>query len=257
VRVLTEGVHSGSASGIVPTSWRLLNRLLARLEDPDTGEVLVPELWAEIPDEVRAEAGRAAELSGDPAASMPAVPGLVAGGTSGADRLVRRAWAPTLTVTGVDGLPPPERAGNVLRPYTTVKLSIRLPPTVDARGAQEAVASVLADRAPEGADVSVTFGSPANGWAAPTLPAWAQGSLDAASSECFGHRSATQGEGGTIPFLAMLGERYPGTPIVATGVLGPGSNAHGPNEFLDLPMAEAVTVATARLISAAAGEGSP
>ncbi len=248
VEVLTEGVHSGSAGGIVPTSFRLLRVLLDRLEDPRTGEVRLATLHAETP---RATTGAAAP-DWDATEVFPVVPGLELDGTSDRDRLARRAWAPALAVTGIDGVPTVREGGNVLRPFTTAKISLRLPPTVDAAKAMEAVESALLADPPSNARVHVHFDAPATGWVAPPLCEWADAAFTRASEELFGSAPGTLGEGGTIPFLAMLGTRYPGVPLVATGVLGPGSNAHGPNEFLHLPMAEAVTVATARLLEAAA-----
>lgn len=247
VQVLTEGVHSGSAGGIVPTSFRLLRQLLDRLEDPRTGEVLVPGLHAAVPDAFQASEPppwRAAE-------SFPTVPGLELEGDSDVDRLARRAWGPALAVTGMDGIPAVRDGGNVLRPSTTAKLSLRLPPTVDAGEAVRALEAVLVADPPAGATVSVTAETPATGWVAPAFDPWVTEAFAEASAEVLGTAPGSLGEGGTIPFLAMLTQRYPGTPLVATGVLGPGSNAHGPNEFLHLPMAEAVTVATARLMAAA------
>ena len=57
------------------------------------------------------------------------------------------------------------------------------------------------------------------------------------------------GEGGTIPFMGMLGEKFPGAQFMITGVLGPHSNAHGPNEFLHIPTGKRVTAAVARVIA--------
>ncbi len=246
VHVLTEGVHSGSAGGIVPTSFRLLRVLLDRLEDPDTGDIRLAALHAGEPAGEQG-AGRGWEAT----EVFPVVPGLRLDGASDEERLARRAWAPSLTVTGMDGIPAVRDGGNVLRPFTAAKISVRLPPTVDASEAMSAVESALLADPPAGARVEVRFDTPATGWAAPPLEDWAALAFTRASEELFAKPPGTLGEGGTIPFLAMLGERYPGVPLVATGVLGPGSNAHGPNEFLHLPMAEAVTVATARLIEAA------
>jgi len=248
VQVLTEGVHSGDAGGIVPTSFRLLRRLLDRVEDPKTGEILLPELHADVPGFDGSEAVGPWEAAG----YFPAVPGLAFAGDSEAERLVRRAWKPALAVTGIDGVPSVRDGGNVLRPFTTAKISLRLPPTVDAEHAASALTSALTADPPEGASVSLQMEAPASGWASPSLDDWVAEALRRASLEVFGRPPGALGEGGTIPFLAMLGERWPGVPLVATGVLGPGSNAHGPNEFLHLPMAEAVTVATARLLEAAA-----
>jgi acetylornithine deacetylase/succinyl-diaminopimelate desuccinylase-like protein len=248
VQVLTQGVHSGNAGGIVPTSFRLLRQLLDRLEDPGTGEVRVPELRAEIP-----ESHRSSETAGPPMAeTFPVVPGLELEGTSDADRILRRAWAPALAVTGMDGIPAVRDGGNVLRSSTTAKVSLRLPPSVDAAAAAGAIESLLTSDPPSGASVRVTFETPASGWVAPPFADWVTDAFTLASMETLGRPPGSLGEGGSIPFLAMLAERYPGAPLVATGVLGPGSNEHGPNEHLYLPMAEAVTVATARLVEAAA-----
>jgi acetylornithine deacetylase/succinyl-diaminopimelate desuccinylase-like protein len=252
VEVLTEGVHSGSAGGIVPTSFRLLRVLLDRLEDPRTGDVRLAALHADVP----GATVRAAAPDWDATEVFPVVPGLELDGASESDRLTRRAWMPALAVTGIDGIPAVRDGGNVLRPFTTAKISLRLPPTVDATKAREAVESALLTDPPSRARVHVHFDAPATGWAAPPLDDWVDAAFTRASEELFGTAPGSLGEGGTIPFLAMLGERYPGVPLVATGVLGPGSNAHGPNEFLHLPMAEAVTVATARLVEAAGARAS-
>lgn len=249
VQVLTEGVHSGSASGVVPTSFRLLRRLLDRLEDPATGDVRLAELHADLPPDLGEGAGGVEWRGAD---VFPIVPGLQLSGSSEAERLVRRSWLPALTVTGIDGVPSVRDGGNVLRPSTTAKISLRLPPPVDATRAAAALERVLTEDPPDGAMVSVRTETPASGWVAARLDPWVIDAFAETSMEIFGNPPGSLGEGGTIPFLAMLGARYPGAPLVATGVLGPGSNAHGPNEFLHLPMAEAVTAATARLLAAAA-----
>ena len=248
VRVLTEGVHSGSAGGVVPTSFRLLRRLLDRVEDARTGEVLLHALRARVPASHRA----IDPVGWEAAQSFPVVEGLHLAGETEADRLLRRAWSPALAVTGMDGLPAVRDGGNVLRPSTTAKLSVRLPPTVDSERAAATLAEALGADPPEGAQVEVHLDTPATGWVAPDLDPWVADALDRASREVFAHPPGAYGEGGTIPFLAMLGVRFPGVPLVATGVLGPGSNAHGPNEFLHLPMAEGVTVAVAHLYAATA-----
>ena len=253
VDVLTEGVHSGLAGGVVPSSFRVLRQLLSRVEDERTGAVLLPEVQAEVPARRRAELESvASQIPGAVDADLPTVPGLVLGGATAADRLIARAWEPSLAFTGIDGVPPVREGGNVLRPFTTAKLSLRLPPTVDARRAADALVAALTSDPPEGARVTVDVETPADGWMAPDPEPWVAGAIDTASQVCFGRPSSSYGEGGTIPFLPSLAGRFPGIQLVATGVLGPGSNAHGPNEFLHLPMAKAVTVAVATLMAAAA-----
>jgi acetylornithine deacetylase/succinyl-diaminopimelate desuccinylase-like protein len=253
VEVLSEGVHSGTASGIVPDTFRIARRLLDRLEDPETGRVLVPELWADVPEGRRAElAAVAADLGPALTAAFPYVEG--AGPARPADDhealLAAKTWEPTLTVVGADGLPPTRTAGNVLRPSTTLALSFRLPPTVDAQEAAGAVAATLAVDPPHGARVAFAVDAAESGWDAPPTEPWLADALAGASEALFGHPARSIGEGGSIPFMAMLGRRFPAAQFVLTGVLGPGSNAHGPNEFLHLPTGRRLTAAMALVLDA-------
>ncbi len=252
VDVLTEGVHSGLAGGVVPSSFRLLRQLLSRIEDERTGEILLPELRAEVPGVVRAElAAVAAELPGVATDDLPTVDGLVLTGADDAERLVGRSWSTALALTGIDGVPSVRDGGNVLRPFTEAKCSIRLPPPVDAARAAEALVAALTVDPPDGARVTVEVESAAEGWQAPDPAPWVAAALTRASEACLGRAASTYAEGGSIPFLSPLADQFPGIQLVATGVLGPGSNAHGPNEFLHLPMAKAVTVAVAELVAEA------
>lgn len=253
VSVLTEGVHSGSVGGVVPDSFRILRQLLDRLEDPETGRVRLAGLWADPPAAVRQQAeALAAELADADLRELPTRPGLRLDGESPVDRLLRRTWQPTLAVIGQDGMPSLAEAGNVLRPTTALGLSIRLPPTVPAEPAAEAVRGALRADPPSGAQVDVEIASTGDGFFAGRLPDWLTRALDDASEATFGRRSGVTGEGGSIPFLAALSARYPEAAIVATGVLTPGTNAHGPNESLHLPTAERVTACLAWLLAAQA-----
>jgi len=257
VEVLTEGVHSGAASGVAPSSFRLLRQILDRLEDSTTGEILLPELHVDIPDDRRREAERTArQLTRTVADDLP-----FAGTTrpmvdDPTAQLLARTWSPTLSYTGMDGLPPTGRAGNVLRPSTSLTLSFRLPPTCDHEAAAGAIeAAVLADP-PNGAMVTFEARS-ATGWNAPSFAPWLVTALDDASTASFGEPASTFGEGGTIPFMGMLAAMYPDAQFVITGALVPGSNAHGPNEFLHLPTARRVTECLARLLGAHAAALAP
>lgn len=252
VDVLEEGVHSGSAGGIVPSSFRVLRCLLDRIEDARSGELLLPELHADPPAHRRTEAELLASELGEVAAgTFPAVPGLELLGADPADRVLRGTWGPALAVTGADGLPQVGEAGNVLRPFTAVKISIRLPPGCDARRAMRAVGDALTTDPPHRASVELTWESPGDGWDAPAPAAWLARALGEASTACFGAPPRSMGLGGSIPFMATLGKRYPGAQILATGVLGPESNAHGPNEFLHLPTAGAVAGCVAHVLGTA------
>ena len=245
VEVLTEGIHSGQGGGVVPSSFRIMRRILSAVEDEADGRILLPELLgAGIPDAHRANlATLAAEF---PGSAAPVVEGLHLLGSDPVARLAARTWGAALEVTGADGLPKPRDAGNVLRPSTTLKLSLRLPPDVDAQAACDALISAI--RTDEGAHVTIDVEGVAQGWVAPPLDAGIEATLARVSKERFGREPGAVGEGGSIPFLADLQRGFPETQFVATGVLGPHSNAHGPNESLHVPMAKAVTHAVAELL---------
>ena len=247
---LTEGVHSGAASGIVPSSFRVLRQLLERLEDRDSGAIRVAELHVPIPAERRAQAAAAAAALGAGVyTEFPFQPGCRPASDDLETLLLNRTWRPQLEVTGAAGLPDPAAAGNVLRAATTLKLSLRLPPTADAQRAGTLLKELFETDPPGGAKVTFAAeGFAANGWNSPPIAAWLEASLQAASRSSFGNDACAIGEGGTIPFMAMLGEMFPAAQFVITGVLGPRSNAHGPNEFLDLRTGERLTACIARVL---------
>jgi len=254
VAVLEHGIHSGEGGGVVPSSFRILRQLLDRIEDAETGEMLLDELSAQPPEHHLAAAAQLSTELHDPLAShFPTLSGVQLMGRDGADRLVRQSWSAALAVTGIDGAPSTDDAGNVLRASTCVKLSIRLPPNVDAVLAQDAVIAVLVTDPPSGATITATPETPAQGWVAPAPARWLADALDEASDVGFGHRPGFLGEGGSIPFLAELAKRLPQAQLVATGLLGPGSNAHGPDEMLHIPTTIALTTALASLLTAHGG----
>jgi acetylornithine deacetylase/succinyl-diaminopimelate desuccinylase-like protein len=250
IRVLEEGVHSGHASGVVPSSFRIMRQLLSRLEDEGTGEILPPELYAQIPPERIAEARGAAAALGDMVyTEYPFAPGVSPMGDDLGELVLNRTWRPQLSVIGIDGLPKPGDAGNVLLPYTAARLSLRLPPTLDAEAAGRRLRALLEENSPHGAQIAFQLGASATGWNAPALAPWLQQSLARASAAAFGAPPAYMGEGGTIPFMAMLGEKFPQAQFVVTGVLGPHSNAHGPNEFLHIPTGKRVSTVIAQVLA--------
>ena len=250
VRVLTEGVHSGYASGVVPSSFRILRQLLSRLEDEETGAVRPSELYAQIPAERVAQARRAAAALGDKVfTEYPFAPGMSPASDDLTELVLNRTWRPQLAMTGIAGLPLPIDAGNVLLPFTEAKLSLRLPPTLDPDAANNSVRTLLGKDPPYGAQIEYQPGPSAAGWNAPDLLPWLEQSLARASEAAFGAPPAYIGEGGSIPFMAMLGEKFPHAQFVVTGVLGPHSNAHGPNEFLHIPTGKRVSLVIAQLLA--------
>jgi len=250
VKVLEEGVHSGDASGVVPSSFRLLRQLLSRIEDENTGRILLEGLHVEIPAERLQQAQRAAEVV-DTAIydKFPLVDGMEPMNQDLTELVLNRTWRPALSVTGVDGMPPLASAGNVLRPHTAVKLSLRLPPTADGKRCGELLKDALLRDPPNGAQVTLDLEKASSGWNAPALAPWLESAIDQASQAFFGKPAMYMGEGGSIPFMGMLGEKFPGAQFMITGVLGPHSNAHGPNEFLHIPMGKRVTACVSKVIS--------
>jgi acetylornithine deacetylase/succinyl-diaminopimelate desuccinylase-like protein len=249
VRVLEETCHSGIASGIVPSSLRILRQLLDRIEDPVTGACRVPELNAPIPEPRRQQARAAATVLGNELLnSFSVVPGLRAVATDPVELLLNNTWRPTLCVVGQDGMPPLASAGNILCAHTAFKLSIRLPPIVPAPVAEAALSRVLLADPPHGARVTLTFEQGSTGWDAPPLAPWLEQATREASACYFGQDPVYIGLGASIPFMSMLGERFPEAQFLITGVLGPKSNAHGPNEFLHIEYARKLTAAVAFIL---------
>jgi len=261
VEILTEGVHSGDSSGVVPSSFRILRHVLDRLEDSASGRLLPEVFHCEVPasrlDQARATAAILGDevwkrfpwaCGADGAVSLPTT-------TDPVEALLNRTWRPTLSVTGADGFPDMRNAGNVLRPYTAFKLSLRTPPLVDAHRASEQLKALLEDNAPYNA--KVTFHADgragalgATGWNAPELAPWLEKALNAASSSHFGAPLGYIGQGGTIPLMNMLQQGFPQAQMMVCGVLGPKSNAHGPNEFLHIGYGKKLTAAVSQVIAA-------
>ena len=250
VAVLNEGIHSGDASGIVPSSFRIVRQLLDRLEDATTGQILDDAFYVDIPDKRIEQAQRAAAMMGDDVYKrFPMKNGMQPMNTDPVELILNRSWRPALSYIGVDGLPNIESAGNVLRPSTSIKLSMRLPPTCDAEHTSKKLEEILISDPPYGAQVSFTPDWAASGWMAPEVAPWLEQAMDEASNNYFNKPAVHMGEGWSIPFMGMLGEKFPEAQFLITGVLGPGSNAHGPNEFLHIPTAKKLTCCVAEVIA--------
>jgi len=250
VSTLTEGVHSGAASGIVPSTFRILRQLLGRLEDEKTGDILPRSLYVDIPGErLRQVTATAQVLGASVYSEYPFQQGTAPVTREVSEALLNRTWRPQLEITGAAGLPPLDKAGNVLRPVTAAKVSLRLPPTAAAQAVTVLLKQLFEKDPPYGARVTFASEQCASGWNAPALEPWLAESLKRASLEFFGKEACYMGEGGTIPFMAMLGEKFPRAQFMITGVLGPRSNAHGPNEFLDLATGMRLTGCVARVLA--------
>ncbi|MDN3518255.1 M20 family metallopeptidase [Aquisalimonas lutea] len=251
VETLTQGVHSGDAGGVVPSSFRIVRHRLERLEDSADGRITPGAFNTSIPDDRRTQAGEAAAVVGTTLRDRFPFAGSTRAEEQDLTELVlNRSWRPALEITGADGLPPIAEAGNVLRASTSVKLALRLPPTVDGHEASQHLKELLEADPPHDARVTFTPEQAATGWHAPPLSPWLAETMDAASRDAFGAKAMFMGEGGTIPFMALLSNAFPKAQFVITGVLGPQSNAHGPDEFLHVPTARRLTTCVARIIAA-------
>ena len=250
VDVLKEGIHSGSSSGHVPSSFRIARQLLSRLEDEVTGEILMDELKTQIPDYRVEETEKLIAILGRGVVEeFPWIDGMEPSTQELLEGVLRRTWKPALSIVGAEGLPPASNAGNVLRPFTSLKFSIRIPPMVNPIDAQKAIERVLTKDEPYGSKITVEFGESAAGWNAPKTDTWLSESMNKASETYFNNPACSIAEGGTIPFMEMLGNKFPNAQFMITGVLGPESNAHGPNEFLHLPYGKKLTACVASIMN--------
>ena len=250
VRVLTEGVHSGDASGVVASSFRIARQLLSRIEDEDTGQMMLDDLFVQIPPDRSEQAKDAAAILGDEVyTKLPFAPGMKPMASDNAELILNRTWRPQLAITAMDGYPLPENGGNVLvalhHPETVAAPAAHLRSRTGAAGGEESAGRKSALW--RGGDVRCAARD--GGWNAPALAPWLAKALDKASLASFGKPVAFMGEGGSIPFMAMLGRKFPKTQFVVTGVLGPHSNAHGPNEFLHIPTAKKVAASIASILA--------
>lgn len=258
VEILTEGIHSGDASGLVPSSFRIMRHVLDRLEDSETGRLLPKSFHCAIPADRLTQARATAAILGEEVYKRFPWAHHDCGGSSlfampttldPCEALVRRTWMPTLSVTGAEGFPALKDAGNVLRPYTAFKLSLRLPPLIDAAAAVSELKTLLEDNAPYQAKVTFESESASSGWNAPEIAPWFEQALNQASQAHFQAPVGHIGQGGTIPLMNLLSQGFPKAQMMVCGVLGPKSNAHGPNEFLHVDYAKRLTAAVGQIIA--------
>lgn len=250
ISVLKQGIHSGIGSGVVPSCFRILRSLLNRVENELTGDVIIKDFHVDIPEQRLEQVKQAAKvLASSFHGDLPLVAGTQPEATSVDELLLRQTWKPALSITGANGLPAIENAGNVTLPLLSFKLSMRLPPTTDAESAGKLLKVLLEKDPPNNASVRFEIEDRGSGWNAPKEQAWLIKAADSASRHYFGKEAVYMGEGGSIPFMGMLGKKFPDAQFLITGVLGPESNAHGPNEFLHVPTGKKLTACVAEVIA--------
>lgn len=250
VKVLSEGVHSGVGSGIIPSPIRILRQLLNRLEDVNTGKVIVEALYVDIPQERLQQTNETAEILKEAVFyDLPFLNHVEADPKTPDEALLNRAWKPALSITGIEGIPCIKDAGNVTLPAVSVKLSMRIPPTLSAKKGALKIKEILEKSPPNNVHIEYKMDDVGSGWHAPQEAAWLTQAIDEASRTFFGKEAAHLGEGGSIPFMGMLSQEFPHAQFCITGVLGPKANAHGPNEFLHIPTAKKLTACIAYIIA--------
>eukprot|EP00824_Muranothrix_gubernata_P021667 TRINITY_DN479_c0_g1_i1.p1 TRINITY_DN479_c0_g1~~TRINITY_DN479_c0_g1_i1.p1 ORF type:complete len:483 (+),score=91.68 TRINITY_DN479_c0_g1_i1:3-1451(+) len=234
VSLMEKGVHSGDGSGVVPDSFRICRVLLDRLEDPKTG-VVIDEFQSPLSEKREKQLRESAKILGKTLVEdMPLLEGCKPFHPDVTEMVINKSWKAMLCITGAESLPNLENAGNVLRPTTTLKMSMRLPPPLNPYKAMEKAKEILSKDVPHNAKVEFIGNFCAPGLECPMLSPELEKSLDDSAKTFMGHPALYMGEGGSIPFMAMLHEMYPSTQIIVTGILGPGNNAHGPNEMLNI-----------------------
>jgi acetylornithine deacetylase/succinyl-diaminopimelate desuccinylase-like protein len=252
VQMMTDGAHSGTSSGIVPSSFRITRQLLSRVEDEVTGLVKPEQFYVKIPPSRLEQVKAAADILGDTVTQQfPFVEGAhpVAKDGPVSEHILAKSWRPALSVTGCDGLPATAVAGNVMLPFTKLKLSLRLPPTLDAAQASLDLERILTKDPPQGARVTVERSQAGNGWHAPLEAAWLSEAVHRASLTFFDRPCAHLGEGGSIPFMGMLLDMFPRAQFLVTGAAGPGNCMHAPNENLHIDYSARLTMCVSQVIA--------
>jgi len=245
------GYHSGEVGGIVPETMRIMRTLLDRIDDSKTG-MCCEELNCEIPERFKTEAKFMAELSGPEMYKKYHVcEGVACMHEQGIDQMyLNNTWRANMAITGAAGLPAIQTAGNVCRPSTSMRLSIRLPPKVNPDDAYTAVTKLLTTDVPYNAKVTCTSQGKGQGWCMGELSPWLEEGIMKAGAQFWdGKKAGSYGMGGSIPFLAELGKMYPDCQIIAFGLIGPQTNAHAPNECINLPFAKKLTCALSHVMA--------
>lgn len=249
VECAASGYHSGEVGGIVPETFRIVRELLDRIDDPKTGKV-VDAFQSELPDWKVKEAIEVVRSQQTVLYDkFPVHEGVQ---VMNQDNLVEmyldNVWRPNLAITGAGGLPNFKKAGNVIRASTTVRVSLRISPLMVSETAKEKLIEILTTDVPYNAKVTILGSNGGDGYCQKVLEPWLQGAIEKAGQDFYDKPAGTFGDGGSIPFLNELAKKYPDSQIVAFGVLGPYSNAHGPNEFLELDYAKKLTCSLSAIL---------
>jgi acetylornithine deacetylase/succinyl-diaminopimelate desuccinylase-like protein len=249
VKILKQGIHSGN-SGIAASSFRILRNLLDRIEDSNTGKITLKELHPQIPEKTMEMIQKSVDTLGDNIISaIPFVNGARPVCEDHLALILNNTWKPALSYIGIDGMPAFKHAGSVLRPSTSISLSLRLPPSTDPERAMSLLKETLEKDPPYNSEITLNPIGSANGWEMPEISDRIFNGINEASKAFFNNDACFIGEGGSIPFMNMLLNHFPKAQFIVTGVLGPNANAHGPNEFLHIPYVKQLTCSLAYILA--------
>lgn len=239
VRTLDHALHSGMFGGAVPDAFLAFNSVISSCYAED-GSCVIPGIqgydmktppYTEA--QVRAESGVLENVQ------------LIGRGT-----ILNRLWnEPTLTVTGMD-IPPVSEASNTLLPSVRARLSLRIPPNVDATVAAENIIQFLHEHVPFGAELTCDDVNVGQGYQVADDEASEQ--VREAMALAWSAKVVDIGVGGSIPFIASFAEAFPAASVLVTGVEDPDSRAHSPNESLHVGAFEKAIVAQTLFLSSMA-----
>lgn len=251
IRQLTKVLHSGVGGGIIPDISRVLRLILNRIDDVNTGRVLIESCNAVIPQErVAALKDAAAALSTSVYEGIPLVPGAEPLSTDVTELLVNKTWRPAVSVIGVSGFPAAETAGNAMVPEITVRISVRTPPATDINKCINEMREKITVDSPHGVELEFVLGEHVDSWVSPELSAPVAQAISDASTAYFGNDAVYLGEGGGIGFVPLMSKMFPKAQFVLTGLVGPDSNAHAANESMHIPTAKKITCCIAHILQA-------
>lgn len=235
VSTMSYGVHSGSFSGIVPDPFTVAMTLLGRIQHPETGEILLDTLQAQIPALRLKQIQEVSLRMGDQIwKTAPLLENVQPKYGNNDAILIQSTWKPSLTIIGIDGIPSIQNAGNVIQGSVSLRLSFRIPPGIDIDNALQSINDCFTQNIPYGCSVTWNSLEYLPGWCAPSHSVKYEKLFHDAGEQVFEEKTLACGQGASIGFIPKFEKLFPKTEIILIGVLGPQSNAHSPNEALNV-----------------------
>ena len=239
IQTLDQESHYGpEASGIIAENLFLMRKIYDGLVDSTNGEFKLEEFKIaedKIPAIVMEQMQKEIEIVGDNfIKNIPLYEGVSPLKTDVKELMINNRWKPSCFILGIDNCPKTEDRGFGVSSGINVRMSIRIPPTVDKNKAIEALKKALSDNIYFGAQVKLGYLDYGEGVLLANMSNKVKNILNKASLEFFGNESVFTGVGGSIPFIGYFQSKYPNTDIICTGIVGSDSHEHGPNENLNI-----------------------